>query len=438
MSFQGLQERLAQLQETTSQLKTLIDRLAGLKLQPGSVPLADGRADDGYVDGNVVSELGADITQGLRETDEELELLREELLDLRPGRPGSEGEKTKARLKDAADRLRQELKASRISFRKAQLSARERMAAALRAERAALLASYTTPPVSSAATTRSGASSPAPAQQQQPMRRRQTLKNDRGGTSNNNASSSSKGDKVVGAATDVTASLQRTHDLMAAELARSAYAAQALAESTAALRELDDRYAGLDGLLAASRSLLGTLVRSQKSDTWYLRTTLYLLLATAAWLVFRRLLYGPLWWFLWVPLRVGWWSAAKGVGGGLALVGRSRQPAAARMEVVGASGSTSVVGMAGGGGADALPTVSVAHGGGDKGKDSAGSDSMMDKVGRIIDGDDGDVAAPPENKDSDAPNPKKRMWEEPVESAKDASQPGEGGQTERGRIKDEL
>ncbi|KAL8370614.1 hypothetical protein RB595_000809 [Gaeumannomyces hyphopodioides] len=437
MSFQGLQERLAQLQETTSQLKTLIDRLASLKFQPGSVPLADGgdggAADGGYVDGNVVSELGADITQGLRETDEELELLREELLDLRPGRPGSEVEKTKARLKDAADRLRQELKAYRISFRKAQLSARERMAAALRAERAALLASYTTPPVSSAATTRSGASSPAPSQQQQPTRRRQTLKNDRGG-GGGGGSNSSKGDKVVGAATDVTASLQRTHDLMAAELARSAYAAQALAESTAALRELDDRYTGLDGMLAASRSLLGTLVRSQKSDTWYLRTTLYLLLATAAWLVFRRLLYGPLWWLLWVPLRVGWWSAAKGVGGGMALVG-SRQPAAARMEVVGASGSTSVVGMAGDS-AEALPTVGVAHGG-DKEKGSAGPDSMMDKVGRIIDGD-GDVAAPSENENSDAPNPKKRMWEEPVESDQDASRPGEGEHSERGRIKDEL
>ncbi|KLU87783.1 Sec20 domain-containing protein [Magnaporthiopsis poae ATCC 64411] len=152
-------------------------------------------------------------------------------------------------------------------------------------------------------------------------------------------------------------------------------------------------------------------------------------------------MYGPLWWLVWVPLRVGWWSTRKGVSGGLALVGnvRQQQPAGARMEVVDASGSTSVVGMAAGDGGDAaVPTVRVAHGGGEKEKGSAGSDSdsMMERVGKIIDGDgDGEVIAPSENENSDAPNPKKRMWEEP---AQDASQPAEGDHAKRSRVKDEL
>jgi len=46
-------------------------------------------------------------------------------------------------------------------------------------------------------------------------------------------------------------------------------------------------------VLKKSRDLLGTLLRSQKSDTWYLETAFYILIATLAWLIFRRILYGP-------------------------------------------------------------------------------------------------------------------------------------------------
>lgn len=104
MSFEGLQERLTALQETTGQLKELIDRLQNLKFQPGSVPLG---ADE---DSDVSAELSSEISQILREEEEELELLGEEVEDLRDGRLGSEAEHTKSRLKDGLDRLRQELK----------------------------------------------------------------------------------------------------------------------------------------------------------------------------------------------------------------------------------------------------------------------------------------------------------------------------------------
>lgn len=105
MSFEGLQERLTVLQETTSQLKELIDRLQNLHFEPGSVPL-------GADEDNVASELSTEIGQILREEEEELELLQEEVEDIRGGRAGSEAEHTKVRLKDGVQRLKDELKRS--------------------------------------------------------------------------------------------------------------------------------------------------------------------------------------------------------------------------------------------------------------------------------------------------------------------------------------
>lgn len=104
MSFEALHERLTALQETTAQLQELIDRLAKLKFEPGSVPLG---SDD---ENNVAAELSAEINQILREEEEDLELLQEEVTDLRSGRPGSEAEHNKVRLKDGLARLAGELK----------------------------------------------------------------------------------------------------------------------------------------------------------------------------------------------------------------------------------------------------------------------------------------------------------------------------------------
>lgn len=74
-------------------------------------------------------------------------------------------------------------------------------------------------------------------------------------------------------------------------------------QSTAALSDLGERYSNLDTLLTNSKTLLGTLVRSQKSDTWYLETAFYILVATLCWLVFRRIIYGPGWWLVWLPFK---------------------------------------------------------------------------------------------------------------------------------------
>lgn len=76
-----------------------------------------------------------------------------------------------------------------------------------------------------------------------------------------------------------------------------------LEQSTAAISSLSESYSGLDTLLASSRSLASSLLRSQKSDTWYLETAFYVLTATITWLLFRRILYGPMWWLIWLPFK---------------------------------------------------------------------------------------------------------------------------------------
>ncbi|KAM0332516.1 hypothetical protein ACHAQA_002799 [Verticillium albo-atrum] len=309
MSFEGLQERLTALQETTAQLKELIDRLHNLSFQPGSVPLG------GPDDDNVSTELSAEISQILREEEDELELLQEEVEDLRSGRPGSETEHTKTRLKDGLERLQQELKSSKLNFRKAQIVAKRNLSQAQRLERELLLQSYSQP-VSEAP------SPPLDAQDAESTKAPSIRHRHAHNTHQQQSTLTEEDQQTVGAASNVTSSLRRTHDLIAAELARSEFAHQTLTESSAALAQLDESYGSLEGLLNSSRDLLGTLVKSQKSDTWYLQTAMYMLLTTGAWLVFRRLLYGPAWWLVWLPIRM-LYSLVMGGGGAVVKYGSS-------------------------------------------------------------------------------------------------------------------
>ncbi|KAL0939002.1 SEC20 domain protein [Colletotrichum truncatum] len=363
MSFEGLQERLTALQETTSQLKELIERLQNLKFQPGSVPLG---TDE---DSSVSAELSSEISQILREEEDELELLGEEIEDLRAGRPGSEAEHTKTRLKDGLDRLRQELKSSRVTFRKAQLAAKHNLSQAQRLERELLLQSYSQP-VSEASSPLLGAQK---AQLPDVVRHRHVHQT----RDSHNASSLTEDDKqTVGASSNVTSALRRTHDLIAAELARSEFAHQTLTESSAALAQLNESYGSLDTMLASSKDLLGTLLRSQKSDTWYLQTALYMLMATGAWLLFRRLLYGPLWWLLWLPLRL-MFNITIGSGG--AVVKYAGSGGKASESAVADKAKVDVEGLPD----DSLPTINVRE---PQRSAAAGGDpeSFVEKVGKIV------------------------------------------------------
>lgn len=268
---------------------------------------------------------------------------------------------------------------------------------------------------------------------------------------------------VANASGDVTAALRRTHQLMTSELSRSRFAQETLDQSTAALAELGEHYTNLGSLLANSKTLVNSLLRSQKSDTWYLETTFYILLTTITWLLFRRLLYGPLWWFAWLPLKLTYKFlfsilAAIGLSGGAAAPSQALSSA-----TISASSSSSLIVQpsasnrapprmsdqqphnipAGAGGAG------VKRGDAQQQQDPSQPGSVSQQVGQMADAaaSGGSSDAPKKQEEevvrrgdgeplveSDKPrNPKKRMWDEGAERAKFEAQ-----QQEEQRRRDEL
>jgi protein transport protein SEC20 len=223
-------------------------------------------------------------------------------------------------------------------------------------------------------------------------------------------------DETVAASGDVTTALQRTLRLLQTEVQRSHFAQEILEQSTESLKQLGAQYSDLDSLLASSKGLLSTLVTSTKSDTWYLETTFYLLIGTIAWLVFRRFLYGPLWWLVWLPLKLTFrWLLFPLLG--LATTSRSVTGSGGIPSVV--SGSTiASISMSGN------PSTATGTDAADR-KDDKLSESL-EKVAQSIETDAQAVESKEEKfrgdgtklVDSDAPrNPKKRVMEVPkVES----------------------
>ncbi|KAI0829969.1 Sec20-domain-containing protein [Hypoxylon sp. FL0890] len=420
--FTDLQDRLAVLQDATNQLKELIDRLANFNFQPGSVPLGAGEDD------NVGSELSSEINQILREQEEELELLQEEIIDIRPGKPGSELQHDKDRLKDGANRLGEELQNCRKDFRRAQIAAKRNLQLAQRQERELLYASFSNP--------RSGASSPVvtDATLFPPNRRKQKAR-----------SEMSKEEQMISASNDVTESMRRAHELMAAELSKSDFAHNTLKESTAALSQLSENYSSLDTMLSNSRALLGTLLKSQKTDTWYLQSAFYILVVTIGWLIFRRLLWGPMWWLVWLPLKLIF-KTTVGVSNSVARRGSQGVSPGSDSATF---QSMSQVQMNNQG----VPTAQVVY---ESHTPQESSDSTMEEVGKIINGSESESAKEhpeanggeadkgdtPEDQreetvlrqrnDDEPPNPKKRMMEEDP-GTQQGSHDGNGE-----RVRDEL
>lgn len=313
---QALATRLSSLSDQNKQTVQLIHRLAKLQFQPGSTPL-EGNGNEG----DVRVELSSEIHDGLKLQEEELELFRQEVEELigsralRSGTKDSEKEREKSRLSIQVARLAEDLKQyenncplsmpslenanvvtcrARSQYRKAQLQAKRNAEAAKQKERELLFAGIQ----------EGGSALPS---------------------STNRRSGNSKltQDEIVAAASsDVTAALRRTHHLMTSELSRSRFAQETLDASTAALADLGDRYTDLNSLLSSSKTLVNSLLRSQKTDTWYLETTLYILLTTLAWLAYRRFLWGPTWWFVWLPLKLTY-KLVFGIFAALGLSGSS-------------------------------------------------------------------------------------------------------------------
>ncbi|KAK3069575.1 Protein transport protein sec20, partial [Teratosphaeriaceae sp. CCFEE 6253] len=302
MSTSHLIDQLGQLSDSLKQTNTLIARLAKLSFQPGSEPLDTADADAN----SVRIELAQDIHDALKQLEEDLELLRQDSEDLtslpttaagykRRESKSGEKERERARVGAQVTRLSEDLRSSRGRFRQAQLSAKRACEQAKAKEREILFTSLRAPPPPNDTNPSDDSSTPQDlfagrSGRLEQKQKRKELSND---------------EQLVGASTDVTAALRRTHNLLSTELSRSRFAQETFDESTAALADLGEKYTDLGDILGRSRELLGTLLRSQKSDTWYLETAFYLLIATLGWLFFRRILFGP---FVKLPLflwRVG-------------------------------------------------------------------------------------------------------------------------------------
>ncbi|KAI9792546.1 MAG: hypothetical protein M1816_002066 [Peltula sp. TS41687] len=425
-STSPLTTRLNTLIDARKTTNVLINRLSKLPCQPG-------------IDNNDVrAELSAEIHALLKEQEEELDLLRQEVDDLIVGRGDREKEADKARLEVGVQRLGEDLRLARRHFRKAQLQAKRNAEVARQKERELLFAG-----VQQNQNQQNGDGAAPPT--------RFGRKGQRGGVGA--AAGVSQDELEANASGDVTAALRRTHQLLQSELSRSQFAHDTLQQSTEALQTLSESYSGLSTLLASSRSLVSTLLRSQKSDTWYLETAFYILVGTIVWLVFRRFVYGPFWWFVWLPLKLlvrGSWALSAALGSFVVGKGSTTTiPAAApeRESLIVQSPATGAFPkweM----GEDERPSV-VVGGGGKSGsgqleekEEVRGADSMVEQVGKMVDdaqreqgvegshpgGADHQTEQTTEQQPEQARNPKKRMWEEDKEAKKYEEQ----------RSKDEL
>ena len=248
------------------------------------------------------------------------------------------------------------------------------------------------------------------------------------------------------------------------ELSRSRFAQETLEQTNAALQDLGEQYSDLNTLLANSKNLVSTLLKSTKSDTWYLETTFYILLTTIIWLVFRRWLYGPLTWFLIWPVKLTFRILSAVLPFGAA------SSAASSSVAVSSSSRSLIVQPSATGGiprrdSNAQPHyIPVGRGGGvnRQGQDPSPQGSYSQQVGQMAeqtrqqqqqeevpdhpqfrqqkkDEDEGPVTLGDGTvlKESDKPrNPKKKMWEEDVEREKfEARQEQqEGGRRKRDEL----
>ncbi|KIW23127.1 uncharacterized protein PV07_11353 [Cladophialophora immunda] len=351
-------------------------------------------------------ELATEIHDSLKEQEDRLEILRQEFEDgAIPShrRDLSNRESERERNADLLARLSEDLKSARASFRKAQLQAKRTADAEKRKEREQLFAD----------------------------RKHDGKQQARGRPTHEKLT---QDELALRAAEDVTIALRRVHNQLEGELSVSQFAQQTLEESQQALDSLTHSYSGTTDLLKASRGFVGQLVRSNKSDTWFLKSSFYLLAATICWLFYRRILYGPMMLFIWWPLRIMWWATLTSLGA-VGLGGRSdvmTSPAAMPSLTVSMPGMNArgmpthksniyfksmELPAKGAGGRGSPPDIPQQH------SPEEPTDSMIEKIGKMME-DEGtnvdDITDEERRAQQEQPrNTKKRMMEVDIQQARD-------------------
>jgi protein transport protein SEC20 len=197
---------------------------------------------------------------------------------------------------------------------------------------------------------------------------------------------------------------------------RSSFAQEIFQQSNEALKQLSTQYNNLDSLLSSSKNLLSTLLTSQKSDTWYLETTFYILVVTIGWLVFRRLLYGPFWWLVWLPMKLLYRLVFMVFG----ILGIFDKAAVANSTSVSLSSGQPVISSSSAFTMSSAQPIEGKGGNGKPAEDPSPEGSESQKVGKMAEDSRKAEYAPGTVRgdgvplvESDEPrNPKKRMWVE--------------------------
>ena len=348
-------------------------------------------------------ELATEIHDNLKEQEDTLDGLRQDIEDdTTPThrRDSSPWESEHERNADLVLRLTEDFKTARANFRRAQLQAKRAADEEKRKEREQLFADRK--------------------QDGQPQPR-----------TRNTHEKLTQDELALRAAEDVTIALRRVHNQLEGELSTSQFAQQTLEESQQALTSLATSYAGTTDLLKASRGFVGQLVRSNKSDTWFLKTSFYLLAVTIVWLFYRRIVYGPMILFIVWPLKLIWWVTIRSFGV-VGLGGRSEVTAmSAPVPTLSVSMPRSSIGSmpinAGGSQVYFKSMELPAKGGGARGGPPPYhdvEDSMIEKIGRMMEEQEDtyadDISDDERHQQEDQPrNPKKRMMEVEVEPVTD-------------------
>ena len=397
MSF-SLSQRLQALSDSYKEGLTQTQELRNFS----AANYTSGDADERRV------ELANEIHDNLKEQEDTLDILKQELDgDTVPPyrRDPNSRESERERNADLIVRLTEDLKIARANFRKAQVQAKRTADRDKRKERERLF---------------EGRKQDG----HQPPRTRTTHEK------------LTQDELAMRSAEDITIALRRVHQQMEGELSVSQFAQQTLEESQRALEGLTQSYAGTTDLLKASRGFVSQLVRSNKSDTWFLKTSFYLLAATICWLFYRRILYGPLMLFVWWPLKLMWWTTTMCMGV-VGFGGRSDVPIS---PVPKPSLTVSMPGVNSAG----MPTHASnvhfksmylpAKGGGSREPppqipQNAVEDSMIDKIGRMRENEGtnvDDISAEEQEEQEEQQeheeqprNPTKRMMEVDVEPVRD-------------------
>jgi protein transport protein SEC20 len=188
-----------------------------------------------------LADLTSTIRDSLNSLSEDLDLLNLEIEDVGGARPDSEESKTKLRLSVQAQRLGEDIKNARQSFRRTQIYVKKAQENTLRTERDDRLRQLREPPRTEAP--QSIETTPTSSQVLLPSRRKREEK-------------ATDDDILVNASGDVLDALRQTHALMATELERSQFAQEILNQSSRELEKLNESYTDLDTMLKTSKGFV--------------------------------------------------------------------------------------------------------------------------------------------------------------------------------------